>query len=79
MSHSYRLALLPMATFALALSGCAMMDGSSTTTAQSSGAGAMGNTSSAYMPASLGPFSLSNCMKYEATPKECEAVVLRGE
>jgi hypothetical protein len=61
---------------ALALGGCAMMEG--TTTAQSSAADP-GSGSRWSMHASLDPFSLANCLKFEALPHECEAVVLRGE
>jgi hypothetical protein len=79
MLHQYRSGLaLSLAGLALALSGCAMMDGSGTTQASSSATAMGSGGSGGFMRASLDPFSLSNCLKFEALPHECEAVVQRG-
>ena len=62
-----------------ALGGCAMMEGGTGPGSQAPERAAMGGGSSSFTRAAHQPFSVSECMKFEATPYECERILLRGE
>jgi hypothetical protein len=64
--------LIPLAGMVFALGGCAMMDRNTTTTAEQSPTARMGASSTPYTRAAL---SVSNCLKFDALPQECERIV----
>jgi hypothetical protein len=71
--------LIPLAGVVFALGGCAMMERDTTTTAEQSPTTRMGGSASPFTRTSLDAFSLSNCLKFDALPYECERTVTRGQ
>ena len=76
MSRKSRYAsLVSLAVLAAALGGCASTQTTSSTAPQPA---TLGSNSSPYVQTTVQPFSVSNCMKFEAVPQECEHA-LRGQ
>jgi hypothetical protein len=61
-----------------ALPGCAMLEGGTTSASGMSPTATLGGGASPFMRAGLQPFSLANCIKFEAVPQECERVLIEG-
>lgn len=76
--HGSRLLL---AILAVALGGCAAIDRLTTAGApQRSDTATLGSSgTSPFMRAGLQPFTLADCMKFEAVPQECERTVNGGQ
>jgi hypothetical protein len=64
----------------LALQGCAMLEDATTGASQQPATTtALGGSGSFFMRAGLQPFSLANCMKFEAVPQECERAIIGNQ
>lgn len=73
-----RLALV-FTALGFALGGCAMMEGSGGPASPASPTASMGSGGSPFVRAGMEPFSLGNCLKFEAVPQECERAILQGQ